>query len=302
MPFGLIRRAKGLVAFVAGLLTSTVLVVIAAFVFDINETRNKRSSQDVFTQFLRVDTDVSTPVTTPSLQRGLKELAELSGGFERMVSLRQLLASTNELEALELLEQSDAIESDYLRLKVRIEVFRRLASFNPELATSRVMAYPQRTQEHLLPVVVGEWASSDLQAAVDQISRLDKSLMREAIRSLVLNAENLGEDDLREIAAAVEFDGAVSGLIEEIAVETAIHDPEKYLGTPSSTTRGATAVNQTRWRLSQKHGSIGMVGTFLTALPNPFPIHTPARSCCKSCSKVSEGTIPRVHLNKPSGC
>lgn len=221
------QRARPSLPFLAGMVTSTILIGVILLVLNVIDARTISKSQDLYQPTKNATTENSTESTVTSTLQSLEGLEKIASGFGRMAGLRRLLASSDETQTLELLDQSDAIESDYLQLKVRIEVLRRLAAFNPELAASRVMEYPRRIQEHLLPAVIGEWASFDLEAAAVQISRLDKSLGREAIKSLLLATENLQQVDLGDLANAAEFEGALSGLIEEIAVETAIHDPEK---------------------------------------------------------------------------
>ena len=218
-------------SFASGFVAATLVAVLGLFALHFLGARESAQSQlsmsapmDADNEGLRTS-DHRNRSLIPTIQ-SLEELKNLASGFERTAALRRLLASSDEARVIQLLRESEEIESNHQKLNAQIEIFRRLASMDPEQAMSRLTAYPQRQIEQLLPTVVGEWVSTDLEGAMALLSTIDQISIHEVFNALIIASESVSEKDLRDLAQAKGYEGELTGLMEELAVENAIHDPE----------------------------------------------------------------------------
>ena len=98
--------------------------------------------------------------------------------FERALALDQVLlhAGTNQLK--ELLEERDQISTFETQEFVLHELYQRLASIDPVLAVNLLKSEPIAGQARLAETIFQEWASNDLDSAIEQASTLGPYFLR----------------------------------------------------------------------------------------------------------------------------
>lgn len=132
-----------------------------------------------------------------------QRLASLSTGensFERVLALDDVLARADFVLVNELYVESSLISPTSVRDAVQGQILQCLASIDPVQTLNLLEGEPRLMQERGAEAVFQEWASTDLDSAVEHASTLSPFFLREiALGAMVEVREDLRDSDIERI-------------------------------------------------------------------------------------------------------
>lgn len=203
--------------FIAGAASVTVLGVIALIVLLF--TGNKESISDTPTPD---DHSVMESLVSPvdnfdaeedSFEQKIQKITDLStisSNFSRSIALSKLLNEADFQQTLNLLDESKQVSDVALRQSTQVEIFRRLASLDPERALSYSHNFLRAQRQLYQSVVYREWSYKDIDSVVKYTEQHLQSLeSNETIMILhsILNAgHSLSDEAKRDIARRFDLE------------------------------------------------------------------------------------------------
>ena len=137
-----------------------------------------------------------------------QKLASLTGkehSFERTLALDDVLAEADSNVLRELYVESSSISSISVRESVQAQILLRLANTDPVRALDLLEGEPRLGQERGAEFVFQEWASTDLDAAIEHASNLYPFFLREIALGAMLDVrEELPDNEKEEIGRQLE--------------------------------------------------------------------------------------------------
>lgn len=180
----------------------------------------------VYAQPASIDeSSTSKPASVPS---NLDEIEQIKSAFERSVSLRNLLAKSDEAKVAKLFEQTLDAPRNSIRNGMQMAVVQRLAQLNPKRALRLLgemdsQFYPSQ----FVGGVYQEWAQSNLDDAVAHARTLDNDWKSHAVSAIVHARKDLSAEVLKSIARDLGNEQIAITAIAQKKIEDAIGDPER---------------------------------------------------------------------------
>ena len=172
--------------------------------------------------------ELSASNPTTVVPRNLDDLEQVKSSFERGLTLRNLLAESDENKVVELFEQTQDAPRYSPFNGMQMAVVQRLAQLNPKRALRLLgemdsQFYPGQ----FVGSVYQEWAQSNLDEAVAHARTLDSDWKSYAVNAIVHTRKDLSEEVLKSIARDLGNEQIAITVITERKIEDAIGDPEK---------------------------------------------------------------------------
>ncbi len=235
MAVHILQRLKSATPAFAGAVTACVLFgVVALTVFrspsDADTTPSIDPDATSQSQYALED-HAEEPVDGNTLvakapQRTIAELVELESEYARAVTLRQMLANTDEKGTLELLDQTVAVAQPKLRLRLQVQIVQKLASIDPSMALDHTQNLPMQHRNQLLEVVFEEWSVSSLDEALSHAATLEDKERLAVLRTIFRTREDLSTTRLSQIAHDLGYGGMATRLKEDLLVKSASRNPK----------------------------------------------------------------------------
>ena len=187
-----------------------------------------RSNDQEGTPELARQSEVSTrtaKVSIPNIAT-IGELVELESKYLRSVTLRQMLADLDEKGSFELLDQTESVSYPNLRLRIRKEIVRKLATIAPSRTLAQIEDYPSRERIPLIEILFKEWLLYGLDEALAYASTLADEERLKVLRTIFQTRDDLSRPSLRQIAHDLGYGGMATRLLEDLIVKSARTNPE----------------------------------------------------------------------------
>lgn len=155
------------------------------------------------------------------------ELVELESEYLRSVTLRQMLADLDEQGSIELLDQTKLVNYPNLRLRIRKEIVRKLATVAPERTLAELKNYTKRERIFLIEILFQEWLYTELDEALTYASTLTDEERLRVLKTVFRTRDDLSKSMLRQIAHDLEYGGMATRLLEDLIVNSARTNPEE---------------------------------------------------------------------------
>ena len=134
------------------------------------------------------------------IQSLLVDLNSRQDSFERALAIDQMLLHANTNHLKELLQELDSISSLGSREVVQQELFRRLATLDPVLALDLIKEEPRVRQARFAEPIYQEWASRDLDSAIEHATTLRPLFLRRiAFEAMIEIREELTVGEIEQI-------------------------------------------------------------------------------------------------------
>lgn len=216
------RNLRCVVQFVMSFTVVSVLLGGLFIVWSLNTERaaGKNLEQNGLT------TEMSSTRQSNGGSLGIQSLLSgLNSGqdnFERAIALDQALIYADRNQLKELLQELDSISSMESREAVQQELFRRYANVDPVSALDLIKEVPRVKQARLAEALFQEWASSDLDSAIEQVSALSSNFLHRIAFDAVLEIrEDLTESEKSRIGHKLRLSNFE---IQDIVSENEISD------------------------------------------------------------------------------
>ena len=165
--------------FIAGVLLVTILggtglialLLITGKKDSISETTSIPDYSAINSTVSPVDNAKPDDASSEQTIQSIDDLGKLPSYFSRSVEFGKLLNEANFQQALNLLEESKQLSDITLRQSTQVEIFRRLASLEPELALAHTHDFLRVQRELYQSVVFQEWSSTDINSVVAYAER-----------------------------------------------------------------------------------------------------------------------------------
>lgn len=228
-------RLKSALPAIAGAATACVLFAVVALVLvklpsvDSASSINDQSATDQFKQQeleqLGAHSEGSVSQPTPRVA-SIGELLDIESEYLRNVTLRHMLASTDQPGAQELLNQTETIAPPNLRQRLQKQILQKLASEDPLQLLTHAQANPTSNRIHAVEAVFEALAMSSLDEVVMQAETLADQERLAVLETVFRTRDDLSAADLSRFAHEFGYGGRFVALSEELAVRSATQDPE----------------------------------------------------------------------------
>ena len=156
---------------------------------------------------------------------GLESQLSTLGPFQRARSLEILLADASVDELQDCLVLVEKFQSEELRDEIQRSTIRKLATYDPRRAAESLEQIDASRATILLEMIFVEWSVSDLTEAVDYASRLNSNLKLSALRGILFGRDDLADDALLEIGAALDNKQLVMEVIASSRLNISFSNP-----------------------------------------------------------------------------
>lgn len=194
--------------------------------------------------------DPSQLIIANSVAEKIAHIAGFGTYFEQELELRKVTGEADWKTLLEILSQSEEIESKRLRNFVQEVAVQGLANINPTMAMERIYdvaprppepdpTWDARTlawwrEEYLIPgraeelirIVYQEWALADLEQALEHAKTLGELQVQAALNGIVDSRDDLTREELIEISSQLNIENSGSDFIAAEMAREAITDPD----------------------------------------------------------------------------
>lgn len=191
------------------------------------QSRPVQSESDAYEQLEPREVSDDSPSPNP-IPNNLDDVEQIKSAFERSVTLRNLLAKSDEDKVAKLFEQTLDAPRNSLRNGMQMAVVQRLAQLNPKRALRLLgemdsQFYPGQYVDS----VYQEWAQTNLDDAVAHARTLDNDWKYSAVNAIVYARKDLSDEVLKSIARDLGNEEIAITAITERKIDDAIEDPEK---------------------------------------------------------------------------
>ena len=173
-----------------------------------------------------------TPAQDKQVRLSITELSDperFDSRIARTAALVESLQNSNAEQLLELLNQSKSMQAGTWQKEVQSAIIRRLAVFDPTVASKEVSEFSDERQLDLLSMVYWEWALSDLDQAIDHAHDLDDDMKHRIAHYLVQSRSDLPPNQRREIARRLDKEWVAIQYLRKHSSQQAINDPRQEL-------------------------------------------------------------------------
>ena len=160
-----------------------------------------------------------------SLPRDLESLDTYQDDYARSVALRALLATADQQSVISLLAQSKEIRPEDKRLTTQVEIFRRFAVIDPREALNYTFDIAWNRRARMVKAIFLEWATSDMDAAIQHAKTLESSDRRNALEAILRIQDDWTEDRIMKLAIEFGHESVGTDVLEQVQIARAFHDP-----------------------------------------------------------------------------
>lgn len=140
-------------------------------------------------------------------------------------SLIHVISELSQDHLTELITQSVEISNDRRSQDILELLLGQLARKNPQRAVDEIWKTPTSRWEDLIPVVFGEWSSSDFESALRASSSLKGWEQETATRAILNEQEDLSDESVMNLARSHGIESLVARCIQEIQVLKLLQEP-----------------------------------------------------------------------------
>ncbi len=170
--------------------------------------------------------DSKSAITGASISvENLNDILQFDTDFERKAALFRLLDKTPETTLIELLNESQKLDSEHLRRMSEDMIIQKLASLNPESALKQVTALPMNRKEDLISTIFEEISLSDIDEARNRALELDPELKQAALLGILQTSHKHSRELLLEIATQLDQEVFAVNFLAEAVAFSAYDDP-----------------------------------------------------------------------------
>ena len=222
-------QVRKLVPYLLGGLTAFVTLFLATLlielVLQIEADFQRKSTSSANAPGNLLATKKRFQVSHESYESNLNQ-SQHNSDFERLVALRQQLLVADEAKILEMLNESEYLDSQHRRNSTQFEIFRAFASLNPIGAAAHAAEFVWSRQKQFITAIFCEWALNDLPASIEYAQSLG-DLERETATIAILDArDDLEYDELWNIANKLGFPKLAERKWESLIVASSEIDPK----------------------------------------------------------------------------
>ena len=226
--------------FVAGaalitILGGTGLILVFLFTGAKHSNSETPSSQEISTAqspLSPVDNSKRAGDSVKQTIHSIEDLSKFTTYFSRSVALGTMLGEANLQQTLNLLDESKQLSDTALRQTTQVEIFRRLASLEPELALSQTHDFLSVQRKLYQSVIFQEWSSSDISAVVayteQHLQELDWGLSRMILNSILNSDASLSDDTKQDIAKRFGLEYYYSQMSESAQRTAMLENPVEH--------------------------------------------------------------------------
>lgn len=157
----------------------------------------------------------------------LGNLSSYDAGFDRAVALHRLLASANEQQLAEMLQQSKHLDTHSQRREIQNAIFQRFASLDPVAALEQIAIVPPLERDAVIATTFSQWSLDDLDGAKEHAKSLQRFQKLAALRGILKARDDLSEERRREIARQIGNEQLAIDLIAESKLAESMQNPEQ---------------------------------------------------------------------------
>ena len=185
-----------------------------------------------------------------SLPTDLEILDTYQDDYTKSVVLRALLSSADRQRVISLLEQSKDIRPEEQRLTIQVEILRRFAVIEPLEAMKHTFDIAWNRRAPIVKAIFLEWATSDVDAAIQHAKTLGSSDRRIALKAILRMQDDWSEDRIMELALEFGHESIGTEILEQIQIARAFNDPRAaWNAILEDTQRDGSQVNALRTTL-----------------------------------------------------
>ena len=247
------RRFPVLIWFSVGLLAPIVLCGLGLWVYGSLSTEDKKSTTESTGSVAPIERQSQSEVHSTlkiSLPRDLESLDTYQDDYARSVALRALLATADQQSVISLLAQSTEIRPEDKRLTTQVEIFRRFAVIDPAEAMKHTFDIAWNRRAPIVKAIFLEWATSDVDAALQHAKTLGSSDRRIALEAILRMQDDWSEDRIMELALEFGHESIGTEILEQIQIARAFNDPRAaWNAILEDTQRDGSQVNALRTTL-----------------------------------------------------
>ena len=212
------------------------VAVIASLVFlqlfrlqNLNTSATSPSVGESDTLIDRLDIDDPSPSEPSSTDAtNLDHVLGFTSPFERTLVLDDFLSQLDSAALIEMITQSEGINTIALRNEVQQSVVRMLAVANPTRALDEVNHnFSDDYHNDMIQVVFEEWCTSNLAEAVANAKVLDEKARTAALTGILLSRADLSSSSRRAIARDLGIEQFVVQHIELLAIGEPVDNPKE---------------------------------------------------------------------------
>ena len=234
------RSVRDIIVFLLGAGLAAVVLVVLYYMLPLGDADRTAVSEDE-TSTIAENVEDSSPISSQRSQPpGLYDVDSLediltnySGAFDRFAALYSLVSQSEEEQLVDLFNESltyEYSESDDLWLpdNIRRTILSRLVHVNDELAGSLFLDLESEQQTSLSYTLAREWASFDLDRAVDFVTSLADSMYVPAAKRAILDLnQTLPIDELRSLANRLGDTDYIQNLVDRNVREEEAENPSE---------------------------------------------------------------------------
>ena len=214
--------------FSVGLVAPVVLCGIGLWVYGSLSTEDKQSTTESTGRVAPMERQSQSQVHSSqriSLPSDLESLDTYQDDYARSVALRALLATADQQSVISLLAQSKEIRPEDQRLAAQGEIFRRFAVIDPLEAMDYTFDIAWNRRAPMVTAIFLEWATSDLDAAIDHAKTLGSADRRIALEAILRIQDDWSEDRIMNLAIEFGRESIGADVLEQVQIARAFHDP-----------------------------------------------------------------------------
>lgn len=167
-----------------------------------------------------------TAKLTHSLSYSLADIAKLNSPLERSTALHNVLSEANEVQVLELLDQSKQLDSP-ARVQTQAVILQKLVRVNPSRALTQIAEFNKPNSSDVLSAMFSEWAQFDLNEAISHATDLDSSEKQAALEGILQEKIDLTDQKRLEIAQQLGNEQYAINVITLEKLTTSVAEPEE---------------------------------------------------------------------------
>ncbi len=253
------RSVRDTIVFLLGAGLAVIVLIVLYYTLPLGEADPTVVSEDNSSTIAENDDNSKPSPRQESQSKGVYEVDSLadiltnySKTFNRFAALYSLVSQSEEDQLVELFNESlsyEYSESDdpWLSDSIRRTILTRLVHVNDEVAGSLFLDLESEQQTSLSYTLAREWASFDLDRAVDFVTSLDDSIYVPAAKRAILDLnQTLPIDELRTLANRLGDTNYIQNLVDRNLREEEAENPAEAWATLSADPNMLTQDNRSR--------------------------------------------------------
>ena len=231
------QTVRDIVVFLLGAGLTTVVLLVLYFVLPLGKTDSTVVSDDDTPTVAETSADSPpSPRQSDQTSKVYDEdsvadiLTNYSGTFDRFAALYSLISQSDEQELVDLFNESKAYEyseldESWLQRDIQQTILSRLVHLNEEVASSLFLELESNQQSSISYTLAREWASIDLDSAVDFVTSLADNVQYSATRGILDLNRTLPLDELRSLADRLGDTNYIQIFIDQSLLEEEAENP-----------------------------------------------------------------------------